>query len=141
MFVALKNHAFRFYLMLTVCISHTGHKYVRTSCHSSDIISGVCGVFFSSPGRSPGRAIALPPESASASTFTLKFFKILYFPDHLIDLVHIWYDDRYSSEILFSNTPTYYLKVKVMDFDISNVKVFGKLIFSKPFNRFCSYLL
>ena len=91
MFVALKNHAFRFYLMLTVCISHTGHKYVRTSYHSSDIISGVCGVCFSSPGRSPGRAIALPSESVLASTFTLKFFKILYFPDHF---------DRFSSYLV-----------------------------------------
>ena len=61
-------------------------------------------VLFSSPEQSPGRAIALPPASASASTFTLKFFKSLYFPDHLIDMVHIWYDDRYSSKVLFSNT-------------------------------------
>ena len=38
---------------------------------------------FSSPGLS----------SASASTFTLKFFKSLYFPNYLIYLVHIWYDD------------------------------------------------
>ena len=61
---------------------------------------------FKSSGRSPGRAIALPPAlalasasaSSLASTFTLKCFKILYFPDHLIDLVHIWYDDRYSSK-------------------------------------------
>ena len=47
-----------------------------------------------------------------ASTFTLKSFKSLYFPDHLIDLVHIWYDDRYSSKGLFSNTPAHYLKVR-----------------------------
>ena len=45
---------------------------------------------FSLPGRSPRRAFALP--LVSASTFTLKFFKRLYFPDRLIDLVHIWYD-------------------------------------------------
>ena len=68
-------------------------------------------------------AIALPPVSASASAsasasiFTLKSFKNLYFPDHLIGLVHIWYDDRYSSKVLFSNTPAYYLKVKVMDLE------------------------
>ena len=44
----------------------------------------------------------------------LKFFKSLYLPDILIDLVHfIWYDDRYSSKVLFSNTPVHYLKVKV----------------------------
>ena len=42
---------------------------------------------FSLPGRSPGRILHLTPssESALASTFKLKFFKILYFPDHLID--------------------------------------------------------
>ena len=57
-------------------------------------------VLFSSHGRSPGRAVA--PPLASASTFTLKFIKSLYFPDHLIDLVHIWYADRYSSKVLFS---------------------------------------
>ena len=67
----------------------------------------------------PGRAIALPLASASewtsasASTFTLKFFKSIYFPDHLVDLVHIWYDDIYSSKVLFSNTLAHYLKVKV----------------------------
>ena len=45
----------------------------------------------------------------------LSFFKSLYFPDHLIDLGHtgIWYDDRYSSKVVFSNTPAHYLKVKV----------------------------
>ena len=56
-------------------------------------------LFFSSLGRSPGRAIALSVASASASTFTLKFFKSLYFPGYLIDLVHIWYDDIVPSFI------------------------------------------
>ena len=69
-----------------------------------------------------------PPASALASapvsTFMLKFFKSLHFPDQLIDLVHIWYDDRYSSKVIFSNTPAHYLKVKVMDLAIFNVKVF-----------------
>ena len=66
------------------------------------------------PGRSPGRAIALPlaSESALASTSTLKFFKSLYFPDLFIDLVHIWYNDRYNSKVLFSNTLAHYLKVR-----------------------------
>ena len=86
-------------------------------------------VVFSSPGQSPGRAITLPPASESASTFTFKFFKSLYFPDHLINLVHVWYDDRYSSKVLFSNKPAHYLKV--MDLDIFNVKDFQELIFSK----------
>ena len=53
--------------------------------------------------------------------FMLKLFKSLYFPDHLIDLVHILYDDRTSSKVLFSNTPAYYLKVKVMDLEIFDV--------------------
>ena len=79
-------------------------------------------LLFSSPVQSPGRAFALPP--ASASTFTLKIFKSLYFPDHLINLVHIWYDDRYNSKALFSNIQAHYLKVKVMDLEIFNVKVF-----------------
>ena len=55
-----------------------------------------CQNHFSSPGRSPGRAIAQPPAlasaSESASTITLKLFKSLYFPDHLIDMVHICND-------------------------------------------------
>ena len=51
--------------------------------------------------------------ASAASTFRLKFFKSLYFPDHLIDLVHISCDDRYSSKVLFSNTTAHHLKVKV----------------------------
>ena len=42
----------------------------------------------------------------------------------VIDLVHIWYDDRCSSKVLFSNTLAHYLKVKVMDLESLNVKVF-----------------
>ena len=29
--------------------------------------------------------------------------KSLYFPNHLMDLVNIWYDDRYCSKLPFSN--------------------------------------
>ena len=38
-----------------------------------------------------------------------------------MDLVYIWYDDRYWSKILFSTIPTpmYDLKVKVTDFFVS----------------------
>ena len=46
------------------------------------------------------------------------------FPDHLINLVHTWYDDRYSSKVLISNTPAHYLKIKVMDLENFNVKDF-----------------
>ena len=42
----------------------------------------------------------------------------------MIDLVYIWYVDRYSFKVLFSNTPAHYLKVKVRDLEIFNVKVF-----------------
>ena len=34
----------------------------------------------------------------------LKFFKSSYFPDYTVDFVHIWYDDKHSSKVLFSNT-------------------------------------
>ena len=33
-----------------------------------------------------------------------KAFKSSYFLDYMMDFVHIWYDDRYSSKVLFSNT-------------------------------------
>ena len=54
-------------------------------------------------------------------------FNSSYFPNHLIHLVHIWFDDRYRSKVLFSNTLThaYDLKVKVMDLEIFNVKDLG----------------
>ena len=34
----------------------------------------------------------------------VKDFKSSYFPNFTMDFVHIWYDDRYSSKVLFSNT-------------------------------------
>ena len=53
------------------------------------------------------RVNALPPASglalASASTCALKLFKNLYFLNHLMDLVHIWYNDRYRSKVCISN--------------------------------------
>ena len=57
------------------------------------------------------RAYALPPASAlavalalaSVSTFTLKFFKSSYFLNHLMELVHIWYNDRYRPKVSISN--------------------------------------
>ena len=89
---------------------------------------------------SPGRAIALPPASALvlASIFTLKLFKTSHFPNCVMDLVHIWWDDRYKSKVSFSNTPAHAndLKIKVTDFEILQikyyVKVFKELRFSKP---------
>ena len=60
--------------------------------------------------------------------FYVKVFKTLYFVNPLMDLLYIWYDYRYWSEILFStiHTLAHGLKVKVMDLEIcinKNVKV------------------
>ena len=38
-------------------------------------------------------------------TFMLKFC-VKVFIEHTINLIYIWYDDRYRSEVSFSNTPT-----------------------------------
>ena len=63
----------------------------------------------------------------------------------MMDLVHIWYDDRYRSKVSFSNTPTHAhdLKVKFTDFEILQIKyyveVFKELVFSKPNDGFGSY--
>ena len=69
----------------------------------------------------------------------LMFLKSSYFPNRMMDLLHIWYDDRYNGpKFSFSNTPAHAhnLKVKVTDFEILQikyyVKVFKELIFSKP---------
>ena len=62
----------------------------------------------------------------------------------MMDLVHIWYDDRYRSKVFFSKTSAHALKVKVTDFEILqmvyHVKVFKQLIFSIP-NDGCGYLV
>ena len=62
-----------------------------------NMVSVNCIMFISMPGQTQGRAIALPPVSALASdlasTQHLTFFKTSYFPNHVIDLVYIWYND------------------------------------------------
>ena len=90
-------------------------KWVKAPITTAvDNMQGFVFSFCSSPRQGPGRAIALPSALVLASTLMLKFFKSLYFPDHLIDLVeHIWYNNRYSSKVLFSNSPVHYLKVKI----------------------------
>ena len=57
--------------------------------------------------------------------FCVKGFKISYFLNPCMDLLYVWYDNRYWSKILFGTipTPAYVLKVKVMDLEIY-VKVF-----------------
>ena len=56
---------------------------------------------FSSAGGSPGRAIVLSLASALVSGEMLKFYvkvyKSSYFPNPMMDFVHIWHDDRYWS--------------------------------------------
>ena len=49
--------------------------------------------------------------------YYVKVLKTSYFPNHMMDLVYIWYEDKYRSKDLFSNVPnhSYDLKVKVMD--------------------------
>ena len=64
-----------------------------------------------------------------------------------MDLVHIWYGDRYRSKVSFSNTSAHALdlKVKVTDFEILQikyyVKVFEELILFKPYDGLGSYLV
>ena len=50
----------------------------------------------------------------------LKCFKSSYLPNHMIDLVHIWNDNRYRSKVLFIIIPThaYDLNVKVIHLEI-----------------------
>ena len=52
--------------------------------------------------------------------FCFKVSNSSYIADYLIDLDYNWYDDRYWSKVLFSNTltHTYDLKVKVRDSDL-----------------------
>ena len=51
-------------------------------------------------------------------TFYVKVFKTSLFPNPLIDLVHVCYDDRYWSKVLLSTILTHYLKVKVTDLEL-----------------------
>ena len=55
-----------------------------------------------------------------------KFLKSSYFPNHMMDLLYICYDDRYRSKGLFNNTLThaYDFKVKVTDLENFKANVF-----------------
>ena len=77
----------------------------------------------SSPERSLRRAILLPPALAlglALASTNVKVFRTSLFPNPLMDLVYIWYDDRYWSNILFRTSPTsmHVLKVKVTDLEL-----------------------
>ena len=52
-----------------------------------------------------------------------------------MDLVCSWYDDRYQSEVLFSNTPTHTfdLKVKVPDLELLCLRFALKFIIADIF--------
>ena len=54
---------------------------------------------FSSPEQHSGRAIVLPPASASTNVKVfVKVFKTSLFPNLFTDLIHLWYDDTYWSK-------------------------------------------
>ena len=67
-------------------------------------------------------SLLLVSESMSTQciSFTVKFFKASYFPNYMMDLVYIWYVDRYKSKVLFTNihNHTCDLKVKVKDLEL-----------------------
>ena len=47
----------------------------------------------------------LPEGLGQLRIFNVKVFvKSAYFPNYMTDFVHIWYNDRFSSKVLFSNT-------------------------------------
>ena len=52
--------------------------------------------------------------------FYIKVFRTSLFPNPMMDLVHVWYDDRYWSKILCGtiHTPIHDLKVKVTDLEL-----------------------
>ena len=54
--------------------------------------------------------------------FYVKVFRTSLFPNPMMDLVHVWYDDRYWFKILHSTIPTsiHDLKVKVTDIELSS---------------------
>ena len=71
------------------------------------------------------------------SKFYIKVFRISLFPNLVMDLVHIWYDDRYWSKLLCSTIPPplpppNYLKVKVTDLDFL-CKIFAFKIYNVSF--------
>ena len=88
----------------------------------AQILQALVPTLFSSPEQHLGRAFELLPGSALALALVsvsanVKVFRTSLFPNFLLDLVHVWYDDRYWSKILLSNIPTpmYDLKVKVTE--------------------------
>ena len=52
------------------------------------------------------------------SKFCVKVFRTSLFPNPMMDLVHVWCDDRYWSKILHSAIPTSIRHCKVMVTDL-----------------------
>ena len=50
-----------------------------------------------------------------------------------MDLVYIWYDDRYRSKVLFSNTPNYAHGLKVKATDRTFMTKFGIKLFNSSY--------
>ena len=77
--------------------------------------------------------------------FCFKVFRTLLFPNPMIYLVDVWYDDRYWSKILCSTIPNPLddLKVKVTDLEFLSSSFVLKFLgpcFSKPYDVFGSCL-
>ena len=71
-------------------------------------------IIISSPEQRSGKAIVLPPASASANVKVLRqSFYDLIISKPLMYLVHVWYDDRYWSKILQGTIP-----IPVHDFEV-----------------------
>ena len=61
----------------------------------------------SSPEQHSGRLYWSLLSLASANVKVLCYIlRTSIFPNHVMDLVHVWYDDRYWSKILCSTIPT-----------------------------------
>ena len=88
------------------------------------------------------RHIPDPELKVKVTDLDVKVFKSSYFPNHTMDLLHILFDDRYRSNVLFSNTRVhaYDLKVKVIDLKILIVNILKGHIF-RTNDGFGSYLV
>ena len=93
-------------LSLIQILTLSNQQSARSAIHSLKVYT-----VFSSPERHSGRAIVLPPALALVLASTnvkvfVKVFKTSLFPNLIIDLIHLWYDDTYWSKILHSIIPT-----------------------------------
>ena len=88
--------------------------------------------FYTVPSPAPYVALR---SSSWTWNFYAKVFRTSLFPNPMMDLVHVWYDDRYWSTILHSTIPNpiHDLKVKVRTFMLKfYVKVFRTSLFPNP---------